>query len=386
MVVQSTSLMSPRDLGGLNRARVLRALADHGPLSRSDLARMAGVARATIGTIVQGLLDDELLEELEPIDAGLSGKPPRPLWFAAGAGSVVAVELRADGVRAALVDARGHVDDDQVIPLRDATSGAEVNRVVRSVAVRLARSRAVIGVGIAVPGSTDVFAGEVIASSQTPGAAGRSLVDVVARSTNLPTFVENDSRAQALAEQWFGAGRGRRTFTSVQTGDGVGVGLVLDGTIYRGPHGFGEVGHHSVVFNGERCVCGLIGCWETIATLRWLRSEARRAGLPRSSSLDCKRLSVLAATGDVGASALLDRYADHLAVGLANVHQILGSTTFILHGDAVGGGDAFRRRVEEAACRRALNPVDVVLTELGDQATILGAVAVVLSELLHISA
>lgn len=369
----------------MNRARVLRALADHGPLARSDLARMAGVTRTTIGSIVQGLIEDDVLEEHEPVAAGLVGKPSRPLWFAAGAGTVVAIELRADGVRAAVVDARGDVDTDELRPLSDPASPEEVNSVVTELASRLARGRSIIGVGIAVPGTADLHAGEVLASSQVPGATGQRLVRSVAAATSLPTFVENDSRAQALAEQWFGLGRGVRTFTSVQTGGGVGVGLVLDGGVYRGPQGAGEVGHHAVVADGDLCVCGLRGCWETICTLRWLRAEAAAAGIPRARSLDCKQLSMLAATGDVAAETLLHRYAENLAIGLANIRQILGSRRFILHGDAVGGGDAFRRQVEDAASRRSLAPVEVVLTDLDDRASVLGAVAVVLTEILHLS-
>ena len=80
-------LLSSRTVGGLNRALVLRALSSHGPLSRSDLARLAGVTRATIGSIVQGLLDDGVLAEGDPVEDGSVGKPARPLWFAAGAGA-----------------------------------------------------------------------------------------------------------------------------------------------------------------------------------------------------------------------------------------------------------------------------------------------------------
>lgn len=383
---KSASVLSARDLGGLNRALILRAISDHGPLARAELARLTGVTRASIGSIVQGLLDDQVLEERDPVPGGQVGKPATPLWFAAGAGAVLAVELRSAGVRAAVADARGYMSDVQFQPFADHSSASEVVRTVERLAMKLAAQRTLIGVGIAVPGTTDLAGGEVAGSSQVAGAIGRGLVEAVSAATSLPTFVENDSRAQALAEQWFGLGRGVRTFTSVQTGEGLGVGLVLDGAVYRGEHGrAGELGHHTVDISGEKCVCGLRGCWETLATLAWLRQEARRMGLSRAAGVDCRRLSMRAAAGEASAAELLDRYGENLAIGLANLCQILGSRYFILHGDAVAGGETFRRAIEAAACRRSLRPVEVVLTRLDDRATLLGAVAVVLSELLHLA-
>jgi predicted NBD/HSP70 family sugar kinase len=172
----------------------------------------------------------------------------------------------------------------------------------------------------------------------------------------------------------------------VHTGEGLSVGLVLDGAVYRGPNGLaGELGHHTVDVNGDLCVCGLRGCWETIGNLAWLRREAKRVGLAQPDQLDCAGVTRRASDGDDRARQLLTRYAENLGIGLANVRQILGSGYFIIHGDAVGGGEPFRQAIEEAACRRALRPVEVVLTQLGDRATILGAVAVVLSEVLHLT-
>ncbi len=82
MSAPATSLLSTRNVGDLNRASVLRALIVHERLSRSELAQRARVTRATMGTIVHGLLDDEPLEELEALDAGRVGKPARCCGFA----------------------------------------------------------------------------------------------------------------------------------------------------------------------------------------------------------------------------------------------------------------------------------------------------------------
>nr|MBA2607925.1 ROK family protein [Actinomycetota bacterium] len=141
----------------------------------------------------------------------------------------------------------------------------------------------------------------------------------------------------------------------------------------------GEVGHTAVVIDGEPCTCGLNGCWETIATLLWLRREAKAANLTGATVMTCARLTSLAAD-DAAAAELLDRYALHLSIGLANLNQVLSLETFIVHGDVLGGGEEFRRRLERHARARSLTRLSVLRSELGADATLLGASALVLSE------
>lgn len=381
----SGSLTLLRDVGSINRSRVIQSLSAAGPASRSDLARRAGVTRATIGTIVQGLIDDGLLVELPANASGRSaGKPARPVWFAPGAGSVAAVELGAAEVRCARVDATGARDGEVVVPLaRPDDLDTLTEAIVRAVRA-LPDDRPLVGIGIAIPGAVDPERGEVLGSSRLPGAVGTTLGSTLAQRLELPVHLDHDARAQALAEQWFGRGRGEATFASVQTGEGLSVGLVLDGSVYRGPHLIaGELGHTAVQLDGATCRCGLRGCWETVANIHWLREEASRLGLSGAAAMDCGLANALADRGDTDAETLVERYADRLAIGLANLHQILGITLFVLHGDAVAGGERFRERVQRAADARSLRPVRVESSELGDAATVLGAAAVVLAEELH---
>src|SRR5713101_3590432 len=94
-------LLTPSDIGGVNRSRVIQAFCDYGPMSRADLAKMAGVTRATIGNIVLGLIESGLVEEIEaPARSGRVGKPGRPLWFGSSAGLSGAVSLGPDHVQA----------------------------------------------------------------------------------------------------------------------------------------------------------------------------------------------------------------------------------------------------------------------------------------------
>ena len=389
-VPPSTVLLTTHLIGDVNRSRVLQAIVDHGPSSRADLARLAGVPRATIGAIVQGLVDDGLLEEQEPARAtGRVGKPGRPLWFGPDAGRAVAVSFTPDGVRAALVNARGELVAESASELATSTAGFADLVVAASDAVatviRQAGGSAPIGIGLAIPGVCDSEAGVVIASGQVPGAEGSKLVEGVAEETGLAVHVDNDARVQALGEKWFGDGRGVPTFAAVQTGHGLGVGLVLRGALYRGDDGrVGELGHVQVLPDGELCRCGLHGCWETVATLGWLRAQAAERGLPKPTRMTSAALRALVDEGDAAAAALHAEWAQHLARGLAVLVNLLGVRRFLLHGDVVGGGEPLRDAVERALRELALgyvrDEVEVGFSSLDDDATLLGAAGLVLSE------
>jgi predicted NBD/HSP70 family sugar kinase len=377
----TATLMSSRDVGGFNRALILRTLIDNGPMARSDLARLCGGTRATIGSIVQKLLDDNVIEELEP-QAGSVGKPARPLWFPPGAGSVVAVELRRQDVRAVVVDAAGRTSLAREMPLDDPSSAECVQATVIEL-VEPTLDLECLGVGISVPGGCDPARGLVLGSTQVPGAVGAELASTVAAATNLAVTVENDSRCQALAERWFGAAKGLPDFISLQTGEGLGACLLLDGRPVRGRDGSaGEVGHTTVVIDGDRCACGRRGCWETVASLQWLRDQARDIGLSEAETLTSGSLVALAETGDSTAASILDAYANNLAVGIANLQQLLGPQDFIVHGDVAAGGEYLRTRLLGAVRERSSPAVRIRFSDLPD-AALLGAAATVLADRLH---
>ena len=386
------SVLSPSRIGDVNRSRVLQALCDNGPLSRAELARMAGVPRATIGGIVRPLLESSLLEEGAP-DRTVTkvGKPGRPLWFRSGAGLSAAVALHRDTCEAALISARGEILEHASNAMSDPTDLRAVQRdITASLSEVLTGKPQLLGTGVAVPGACDTARGHVVGSSQIPGLTGHSLAGVLERQLGSRVMIDNDSRAQALGEKWFGEGRGVGTFASIQTGHGLGVGLVLSGLVFRGDDGLtGEIGHTCVDPAGARCGCGLRGCWETIATLQWLRKEARRMKLPGAASLDAASLSALAGDGSRDARDLLDRYADNLSVGLANLVNLINPQRLILHGDATRGGKRFHERIVEKTRARVLEnlrgSLDLVPSPLDQRATLLGAAGLVLSETFNLA-
>jgi predicted NBD/HSP70 family sugar kinase len=386
------ALLSSSLVGSTNRRRVIEALFDHGPMSRAELARQAGVNRTTISGIVQPLIDQQLLVEGEPMPAKAGGgKPARPLRFSPDARPICGTLLMPGSVRSALVTLDGHIlaEDEQAFPTDLDEPGPIVGAIATAVARTVARAhRAPLGIGVAVGGMVDTDLGTIVAVNLVPALNGLALAGALERRFSVPVLLDHHPRALLVGDRWFGKGRGVRDFAVVYTGEVLGGALYIDGHLQRGFAGAGgELGHTFVQVDGALCRCGRRGCWDTIATLSWLRAQAGAAGLPDPKRINSERLVALAAAGNSAAGALLDRYARNIAVGIANLQQTVAPNRFVLHGDVVGGGDkmiaAILDHVRELVPWRPRGEISFDSGETEDRAALLGAAGLVLSHLLQ---
>ncbi|HEY8790259.1 MAG TPA: ROK family protein [Actinopolymorphaceae bacterium] len=380
-------LLGPTAVGQTNRRRVLELLHQNGPSSRAQLARALSVSRATIATIVQPFIDDRTLVEGDPVAASpAGGKPARPLWFNSDGVELGAMRISATAVTVArmgmdgTIHQQGHGDLDPGAPID------EVRTSLLELASSCFEDRPLLGIGVAASGMVDTTEGVIISLHLAPVLNGFPLAAVLRRRFATPVSVDHHPRVQALGDRWFGHGRHQPSFASVYTGEALGFGIVYDGEIVRGVDGAGgEYGHTVVDMNGDECMCGRRGCWETVATSGWLRREALRLGLPGAAGIDCATLTAMAGQRVPAAAELLDRYARNLAIGMANNEHMLGSGVYIMHGDVCAGGEAMRERLQrwmvEYSPRRGVAP-QVILGDFGDEITLLGGGGLVLSSVL----
>ena len=376
------ALLSSSMVGSTNRGRVLQALFDLGPTSRVELARIAGVNRTTISGIVQPLIDDQVLVESDPIPANPGGgKPARPLWFSPNARPICGVLLMPDAVHACVATLDGKIEcGTQDGPAGRQGAGSTDHRNDRRMRRRYARQ-----------GATARRSASVLASAAwSIPIADRSSPSISRRRSTATRSPTNSADASACrsgstiirAPCWSATagsapGAACRQFAVVYTGEVLGGALYFDGHLYRGTAGAGgELGHTFVQLDGELCRCGRRGCWDTIATLGWLRREAARAALPEPDLIDSARLVDMAARRLPGAAELLDRYARNVAVGIANLQQTVAPNIFILHGDVVLGGDrmlgAIADHVRAMVPARPGGAIEFVAGDAGDQGSTSG--------------
>jgi predicted NBD/HSP70 family sugar kinase len=387
-------LLSSSVVGTANRGLVIQALFDLGPTSRAELARRAGVNRTTISGIVQPLIDNDVLVETEPGRSKRSGgKPARPLWFSPSARPICGVLLMPDAVQACLVTLDGAIigENRVVLPKGDGPVAPIIEAIKKSMRAALAAAtRKPLGVGVAVGAMVDTDQGSIVAMNLAPSLDGCPLADELGREFDLPVRLDHHPRALLVGDRWFGKGRGAAQFAVIYTGEVLGGAFYFDGHLYRGVAGAGgELGHTFVQVGGALCRCGRRGCWDTIATLGWLRNEAKAAQLPKPGQMNSGLLMRLVSAGDARAAELADRYAHNIAVGIANVQQTLAPNHYILHGDVVLGGtpliEAITNHVRRLVPGRPGLTIEISAGEPGDTAALLGAAGLVLSDLLQLS-
>lgn len=232
-------------------------------------------------------------------------------------------------------------------------------------------------VGIVVPGLADNVNG-IWLSSPFVGIDNWSITKDLTDFLKLPTFIENDVNALALAERRMGAAKGFANFMWVALSTGVGGAVFLDGRLLHGKHfGAGEIGHIVVEENGFPCFCGNRGCLETACSGRAISKYYK---MLTGRNADAKTVAVLARQGDMDAVETYDRVGKSLGRAVAYSVNLLNIDTIILGGGVSRDCDLFIETAEKEVLHRVLKAanqkVSIVPTKLGYYATLKGAAAV----------
>jgi len=384
-VVHHDPLRAPANQRSVRRHNlgvVLRHVARHGPRSRAAIAQETGLNKTTVSSLVGELIDFGLVRETEVELRGTVGRPALPVELSgervAGLGLEVGVDFLA--VRASDLGGaerhRAHVPTDN--------RGRPVAAVIDDLAGLTEAALADAG------GQGLVTAGAVIALPGLVDSGGRLLVapnlgwtdvDVAGElgaRLDRPAFplrVENEANLGALAELWEGAGREFSDFIYVSGELGVGAGIIVDGELFRGAHGFGgELGHTTVDPGGERCACGNQGCLETRVALGAL---LRAAGLEPGARVG--ELAERARANDARVLAALAEAGRWLGIGVASAANLLNP-----RGVVVGGYFAtlapwlvpgLQDELDAHVLSSQWDAPRVVVSELGAEAAVRGAAA-----------
>ncbi|MBQ1459733.1 MAG: ROK family protein [Oscillospiraceae bacterium] len=249
----------------------------------------------------------------------------------------------------------------------------------------------VASVGVGVPGAVDIYSGSVLYTCNLP-LRNVPLRKLFHRYLALPLYVENDANCAALAEYFVGAGRGSKRFVTITLGTGIGGGIIHNGKIFHGANGMaGEVGHMSIVYQGEPCPCGRRGCWERYASAAALKRQTAQAMQEHPDSIlfqvveendghvSGQSAFIAMRRGDPVGKQVCDQYIDYLAAGIVNLINIFQPDTLAIGGGVSNEDDRYlltplRRRVEQESlpCNRD-KMTRIVRAELGTQAGIIGA-------------
>ncbi|MCE5207497.1 MAG: ROK family transcriptional regulator [Chloroflexi bacterium] len=369
-----------------NRSLILNMIRKEGPISRNQIAHQLKLSVPTVLRIVEGLKNEDLVQEIR--DKVVTRGHPQSLIELNSTGyAVVGIDLGGTKLYGSVTDLSGHIINEIYVPHH--LDGAEKNLEQLCGAIQdllttpLSNGQKIRGLGIGVPAVTRFPEGVVV---WAPSLHWRELPlkDILSRRFNLPVFVENDVNLSALGEMWFGGGINSRDFVCVSIGTGIGAGIIQDGALYRGYHfSAGEIGY---ITPGKQY---LGKTYDKFGALEYLASGGGIAGLARQLIADGKIDSDLpeitaeaifseARRGIPWAIKMVDDMVDYLAIAMTAVVGLLDPEVIIINGGVSRSSDLLVEPLKKRLSGLLPFESKIICSELGNQATVLGAVMMVL--------
>ncbi|MBI3563639.1 MAG: ROK family protein [Elusimicrobia bacterium] len=309
----------------------------------------------------------------------------------------IGVDVGGTKIAAGLVSPDGDILGWEKASTPKAKTSAEVMRVI----VRAVRDviedagvkpRRLKGLGIGVPGLVDAKSGKVLVAPNLP-IAGHPIAAELERRFGVPVAVGNDVNLGVLGEAWLGAGKGVDDFVGVFPGTGVGGGVVVGGKLLLGAHGAAaELGHIVLDPKGPKCGCGAHGCLEAYSSRTAIERDIR-AGVKAGEKTDIQALNggsldrikskVLARAlrhRDPLVTRVMRQAAERLGEGVVAIRHCFDPELFVLGGGVIEACGDFllpivKKRAGDDPLFKKIGPVRVTRPRLGDDAVVLGAVA-----------
>jgi glucokinase len=290
----------------------------------------------------------------------------------------IGLDLGGTNLRAAAIDRQGNMLHEvtghtQYSEGRDAI----MNDMVEGIASLREQQGAqgLAGIGVVVPGFISLEEGVVRNCNNIPALENFPIRDQLSQRLGTPVILENDANAAALGEQWMGAGRGVNDLVLLTLGTGIGGGIISGGKMLRGFMGMaGELGHITVVPNGNPCGCGNRGCLEKHASATAVAAMGKLLGY---GEVTAKQVYERAVAGDERAREIFASVGEALGIALATLVNAFNAPLYLLSGGGIGAWEFFAPAMLAEARRRSFSfrttNTRVEKAQLGGQAGLFGA-------------
>lgn len=385
----------------LNRSILLNLLRTHAPQSRADLAAATGLNKATVSNLIAHLIEAGFVREIGQASSG-GGRPAVLLELNPDAGWIIGAELGIWHFNIVLTDFRAGILwhryvclDPSVTP--DAVMAQIIALVREAVDLADQSGKKIFGLGLGVPGLLDVASGTLL-FGQNMGWRNVPIRRALEEAFSFPIFVDNDAKASAIGERYFGVAQHLSNFVYVCANVGLGVGIWQGNQLYRGESGFaGEFGHTTFVPDGPLCSCGNRGCWEMYASQKALIGRLKAVVAAGSKTLLPTRDGCLtdvsmplivdaARAGDEVVLKALDETGVYLGLVIASLINIFNPKMVVLGGVMSLAEDylfpAIRRTLAERAIPWSYEAAQIVVAAYRFDSGAMGAVALVLNDML----
>lgn len=376
---------------------IIKDLYLNGCKSIPELSKMIRMSTPTITRAIDELIQKGFLVE-EGIGSSSGGRKPNLYGLNPSARYVMGIDISRYHVRIGIFN----FNNKPVVEIKTIDQGLETspdilqtlkNEVTTFIKESGIDENKLVGIGIALPGLIDLHTGISYSYLQDEKPASIQFENIF----NHPVFVENDTKVMALGELAFGAAQGKQNVLCLNIGSGIGLGMILNGKLYKGNSGFsGEFGHIQVDPGGQLCYCGKIGCLETLASGTTMIKRARREIAEGASSIiktivngDINKISIdtvlkAAQQGDQFAIGLLSNIGEHLGRGIAILIHLFNPELIIIGGELTNAEnyitDPIQQNLNKYTIAKIRRDAQIITSELGENAGLMGTVALVMNK------
>jgi glucokinase len=277
---------------------------------------------------------------------------------------------------------------EEMIYTKDYPKASDLVDAIYSLISKNHNTQQILGIGIGAPNGNALngkieFAPNLLWKGIIP------ICELFEEKFHKPAILINDANAAAVGEMMFGAAKDLKNFVTITLGTGLGSGIIIEGQLVEGEHGFaGEFGHIRVVKNGRNCGCGRLGCLETYASStgvvrtfnEWKSELPEDSLLHKVDHISARTIFESAQTGDVFAMKIVDYTAEILGNALADFACFSDPKAFVLFGGLAQSGEFFAKKVKYSMEKNILkvleNKIEIRTSELHHRnAAVLGTAA-----------
>jgi predicted NBD/HSP70 family sugar kinase len=373
-------------------AKIVQALYYNETLSSTDISAYIGKSIPHSIKVLNELIQEGCIEA-RGYASSSGGRKPLRYSLIADTCYIVSVAMSQYKARIVAMDMNNRFVTEIVqhdFDIHTLQADELVNYINEFISATALEKKKVLGIGITMPGFIDTERG---INYSFLDVQGQTLVEYIQQNIALPVFIENDSTSIALGEQKFGVARQQNDAMIVNLGWGIGLGMIVDGKIFRGHSGLaGEFSHIPLIKNGKLCSCGKHGCLETEASLIAITKKAQAeieqgqiSSLAKYDHITADALIAEAVKGDTLSVKLISEAAYTVGQGIAILIHIMNPAVIVLSGKASVVGrlwlSPIQQAINEHCIPRLAHGTELMVSNLNSKAQLIGGAVLVVESI-----
>lgn len=387
----------------LNVSAVLKVIRDNGSLSRADVAKITGLTPASVTNITKMLIEDEYLVECK-VGQSSGGRPPIMLELNPNARCVIGISIGVGMIDVVITNLSAEIILKKSIEINEERYDYDfvfkelvklINEVIECSKIEKEK---ILGAGVALHGIVNARTGMSIYSPYY-GWKEINIKEALENELNLGVYVDNDVRAMALGESWFGITKDISNFVTLNISNGIGAGIIINNKPYYGvDFSAGEIGHIVVEGDGDKCNCGNYGCLETVASNNNITKKAIKLIKQGTNSvlkelkadinqLTIEDISEAAKLEDELAISIIKEAARYIGIAITNLINILNPTSIVVVGEIFENTfyaiETLNEIVKNRGMKLSSENVRIIKSMLGIDAAVVGATTLVIQEIFN---